>query len=181
MCGAGRPRSRPPEKVAEGNGPGAYGSVTDRAGGETTEGILWGLSREPLTVRTGDVYYTIGLTRKSYRAPFVVRVDEVRHEVHAGTTMAASYESDVTRIDGDSEEKIRIWMNHPLRHAGFTFFQTTMGTTSDGRQYTGFEVVRNPADQGPLVACVIISIGLLVQFLQKLGGYMRTEARRRTA
>lgn len=170
----------PPEKESEQGIPGAYVSVTNPSTGETTDGILWGGSLEPLTVRAGDVYYTLKLVRKTYKAPFVVRADEIRHIVHAGTTMAASYESDVTRIEGDSEEKVRIWMNHPLRRKGYTFFQTTMGTTPDGRKYTGFEVVRNPSDQWPLVSCVIVSIGMLVHFLQRLGIYMQTEARRRT-
>ncbi len=170
----------PSEKEVGRNVPGAYVSVTDTSSGETTEGIVWGLSLEPLTVRTGDVYYTVGLARKSYRAPFVVRVDEFRRVLHAGTTMAASFESDVTRIEGEAEEKIRIWMNHPLRRKGFTFFQASWGTGPDDRMYTSFEVVRNPADQGPLVACIIIGIGMLIQFIQKLGGYMRAETRRRT-
>ena len=109
------------------------------------------------------------------------RVDDFRRELHAGTTMAASFESDVTKIEDGAEEKIRIWMNHPLRRRGFTFFQASWGTGPNDRLFTVFEVVRNPADQGPLVACIIIGIGMLIQFLQKLAGYMRTEAKRRTA
>jgi len=179
-----RLESLPPEKEAEMNMPGAYVTVTDLASGETTDGILWGLSREPMTVRTGDVYYTVGLARKTYRAPFVVRVDDFRRELHAGTTMAASFESEVTKIEDGAEEKIRIWMNHPLRRRGFTFFQASWGPSNAGpndRLFTVFEVVRNPADQGPLVACIIIGIGMLIQFMQKLGRYMRTEAKRRAA
>ena len=171
----------PLEDVAERNIPGAYVTVTDTANGETTEGILYGLARQPLTVRSGDIYYTVGLARKSFRAPFVVRVDAFRREVHAGTNMDASFESDITKIENGTEEKSLIWMNHPLRRSGLTFFQAQWGAMPDGREYTIFEVVRNPADQGPLVACIIIGIGLLVQFLQKLGGYMRSEAKRRTA
>ena len=176
-----RLESLPSEKESERNLPGAYVSVKDMASGETTEGILWGFSLEPLTVRSGDIYYTVGLARKRYKAPFVIHVDDFRRELHAGTNMAASFESDVTKIEDGAEEKVRIWMNHPLRRRGFTFFQASWGTARDGRLYTVFEVVRNPADQGPLVACIIIGIGMLIQFLQKLAGYMRTEAKRRTA
>ncbi len=179
-----RLESLPPEKEAEMNVPGAYVSVTDTASGETTQGILWGLALEPLTVRSGDVYYTVGLARKSYKAPFVVRVDDFRREIHAGTNMDASFESDVTKIEDGAEEKILIWLNHPLRRKGFTFFQASWGPTNAGpndRLFTVFEVVRNPADQGPLVACIIIGIGMLIQFLQKLSSYMRAETRMRAA
>lgn len=174
----------PKEKESEINVPGAYVSVTDTKTGETTEGILWGMALEPLTVQSGDVYYTIGLMRKKYRTPFVVHVDDFRLIQHAGTTMAASYEADVTKIEDGTEEKIRIWMNHPLRRRGFTFFQSSYGPPNAGPNepmFTVFEVVRNPADHGPLVACIIVSIGLLIHFLQKLGRYMQAETKRRVA
>ena len=135
-------------------------------------------------MQSGDVYYTIDLARKSYRTPFVVRVDDFRRELHAGSNMVASFESDITKIENGAEESMMIWMNHPLRCKGYTFFQASWGPSNAGpndRLFTVFEVVRNPADHGPLVACIIISIGFLIQFTQKLAAYMRAEARRRTA
>ena len=179
-----RLQALPPEIEAEMNVPGAYVTATDKTTGEKTEGILWGLAMEPLTVQSGDVYYTIDLARKSYRTPFVVRVDDFRRELHAGSNMVASFESDITKIENGAEESMMIWMNHPLRRKGYTFFQASWGPSNAGpndRLFTVFEVVRNPADHGPLVACIIISIGFLIQFTQKLAAYMRAEARRRTA
>lgn len=137
-----------------------------------------------MTVRSGDTFYTVGLERKSYRAPFVVRVDDFRHIVHAGTNMDASFEADITKIEDGQEEKHLIWMNHPLRHSGYTYFQTSWGPPNAGPNeplFTVFEVVRNPADQGPLVACIIIGIGLVVHFGRRLGLYMKSESKRRTA
>lgn len=178
-----RLQALPPEQESEMNVPGAYVTATDKATGEKTQGLLWGLSMEPFTVQSGDVYYTIGFARKSYRTPFVIHVDDFRRRVHAGTNMDASFEADVTKFEDGTEESMTIWMNHPLRRRGYTFFQTSWGP-SNARPgeplFTVFEVVRNPADQGPLVACIIISIGFLIHFIQKLAAYMRAEARRRT-
>jgi hypothetical protein len=176
--------SLPPEKEAELNTPGVYVSVKDKAGGETTEGILWGLDAEPLTVKSGDTYYTIGLERKRFRVPFTVYLDEFKADFHPGTAMASAYEAHITKKEGGKEEKIRIWMNHPLRDRGYTFFQASYGPPNAGpgdTLYTVFEVVRNPADQGPLVACIIVGAGLLIHFTRTLVGHMRAEGRRRAA
>ncbi len=174
----------PGEKEAEANIPVAYVAITDKSSGEKTQGILWGLDKEPFTVKSGDMFYTVGLDRKRFRAPFTVHLDEFKAEFYPGTTMASAYESHITKKEKGTEEKIRVYMNHPLRHHGLTFFQASYGPP-DARpgdtMYTVFEVVRNPADQGPLLACIIVGAGLLLHFVQKLLGYMRAESRRRVA
>ncbi len=174
----------PDEKEAEINTPGVYVSVKDKSTGETTEGILWGLDTEPLTVKSGETFYTVGLDRKRFRVPFTVYLDEFIADFHPGTTMASAYEAHITKKENGQEEKIKIWMNHPLRDRGYTFFQASFGPPNAGPNdtlYTVFEVVRNPADQGPLVACIIIGVGLTLHFMQTLLGYMRAESRRRAA
>lgn len=174
----------PPAKDAETNAPGVYVTVTDKMSGEVTDGILWGMATEPVTVKSGDTYYTLGLERKRYRVPFTVHLDDFKAQFHPGTMMASSYESHVTKRENGQEEKIRIWMNHPLRDRGYTFFQASYGPPNappGTPMYTVLEVVRNPADQWPLVATIIIAAGFVIHFTQKLLRYMRAETRRRTA
>jgi hypothetical protein len=73
-------------------------------------------------------------------------------------------------------------MNEPLRHRGYTFYQHEMHTLREpinGQKFaTVFSVVRNPADSWPLWACVVIGIGLLMHFTQKLTRHVRAETRR---
>ncbi len=174
----------PPEKEAETNVPGVYVSVKDKKSGETTEGILWGMAIEPITVKSGGMFYTVSLDRKRYRLPFTVYLDDFKAKFHPGTRMAASYEAFITQRENGTEEKHRIWMNHPLRDRGYTLFQASYGPPNappGTPLYTVFEVVRNPADQWPLIATIIIGAGFLIHFTQKLIGYMRAESKRRTA
>ena len=73
-----------------------------------------------------------------------------------------------------------IRMNEPLRAGGHILFQSGYGPPFAGpgeRMYTTFSVVRNPSDQWPLASCVVIALGLLVQFAVKLFRYVRAEAR----
>jgi ResB-like family len=177
-------RSLEPESDAEMNVPGYYITVTDKATRETTDGILWGLSQEPVTVSSGDKEWGISLSRKRWVVPFSLTLDTFVHEMHAGTDMAASYESYVTKTENGDQSKIRIWMNHPLRHKGYTFFQSSWGrepSMPGNPVFSVFSVVRNPADQGPLWACIIVGIGMLLHFGQKLLRYMKAESRRRVA
>ena len=174
----------PPELQAERNLPGLHVSMKDTASGEISEGILWSMSNQPLTVNAGGEPWTLGLVRKRWNAPFTVTLDEFIHDKHAGSSMARSYESYITKTEGDSQDVVRIWMNHPLRYKGYTFFQESFGPpdAKEGDQmYSQFSVVRNPGDQGPLYACIIIGIGMLIHFIQKLMAYMRIEAKRRTS
>ncbi len=168
---------------AERNTAGAYVTVKDKSTGEVQEGILWGFSQAPLTVKSGGKEWTIRLGHRRYPVPFTIVLDKFTRRLHPGTGMAASFESEVTKIQGASTEKIKIWMNHPLRQEGYTLFQASWGPPDAGpndRLFSVFAVVRNPADQWPLYACIIIGVGMLIHFVQKLTRYLKSESKRRT-
>ena len=98
--------------------------------------------------------------------------------------MAANFESVVTQTEGPIDRKVNIRMNEPLRYHGYTLFQSGWGPQNAGpgeRLFSTFSVVKNPADQWPLYSCIVIAIGLLIHFLQKLFSYLRAENRRRSA
>lgn len=174
----------PLDAEGEQNAAGAYVTVKDKGTGEVTEGIVWGFAFEPLTVKGEGGDWTIDLTRKRWRLPFSIRLDKFTRVLHPGTQMPASFESEVTKFEAGSAESIRIWMNHPLRNRGFTFFQSSWGPPDAGpedRLYSVFSVVKNPADALPLYSCIIISVGMLIHFLQRLSRYLRIESKRRTA
>ena len=178
-----QPRSR----EAEQNLPGAYAVVVEKATGRTQEGILWGWSARggplPWVVDVGGAAWSIDLRRWRGRTPFTIVLDKFIHEQHPGTHMASNYESVVTQIEGDTRRQVQIRMNEPLRHKGYTLFQSSFGPKNAGpndRMYSVFEVVRNPADQWPLYSCIIITIGMSLHFIQRLYGYLKREQRKRS-
>ena len=67
---------------------------------------------------------------------------------------------------------VLIYMNHPLRYRGETFYQA--GFQKDDSASI-LQVVRNPGFVTPYIACVIVALGLLVQF----GSHLITFSRRR--
>lgn len=173
-----------PEQQAERNAPGCYVAAVDKTTGETTEGLLWAYANGPLTITNGGSDWTVKLARKRWPVPFVIKLDEFKRELYPGTQIPKSFESHVTKLQDGTEEKVRIYMNHPLRHEGYTFFQTSWGPSNalpGDPLYTVLEVVRNPSDQWPLYSCIIIGIGLSIHFLQKLVRYLQLESKRRSA
>lgn len=177
-------QTEPDAKEAGANAPGLYASIKIAGSDEVTERILWGWAEHPATIRCEGAVYTIDLGHRRFSLPFSIVLDKFTRELHPGTQMAASYSSEVTKVEGASNEKIRIWMNHPLRYQGYTLFQQSWGPPNappGTPLYSQFEVVRNPADHIPLYACIIISIGLLIHFVQKLSKHIVSENKRRMA
>ncbi|MEM7146624.1 MAG: cytochrome c biogenesis protein ResB [Verrucomicrobiota bacterium] len=157
------------------NIPGAYVGVRSKSGGEEEEVILWGFARHPATVPVGDDEWTFQLIKERWKAPFEVKLDKFTHEYHPKTQIPRVYQSDVTKFEGDLEEEYEISMNRPLRHEGYTFYQESWGPegAQPGDQvWSQLAVSKNPADQWPMWSCWVVGIGLLIHFLQKLGGYL---------
>jgi hypothetical protein len=169
-------------KEAESDIAGAYVDVLPKAGGAPVEGVLWGREEYPMSVAVEGKRWTIGMAHRRFPMPFTVRLDKFRREMHPGIGMAKSFESDVTKIQNGSEQKVKISMNAPLLSNGVKVFQSgfiepTAG--GGGKWWSTFSVVKNPADKVPLIACIVIAAGLLLHFGQKLVRHVRTQTWRR--
>lgn len=177
--------SRAPAMEAAQNAAGAYALVLDKNNKEVQSGLLWGFSAAPWVVTVQGQEYAIELRHRSWELPFTITLDEFIRDLHARTSMASNFESVVTKAeDGEADRKINIRMNEPLRHKGYTLFQSGWGP-QDARPgeplFSTFAVVRNPADQWPLYSCIVIAVGLMIHFMQKLVSYLRAENRRRAS
>jgi hypothetical protein len=169
-------------KEAELDIAGAYVTVVPKAGGATTEGILWGREEYPMSVKVGGERWTLALSHRRWQMPFTLRLDDFRRDLYPGTGMAKAFESDVTKFQGGVEQSIRISMNKPLRKDGYTVFQS--GFREPMRPgdawWSTFSIVRNPADDVPLWSCFVFTAGLLMHFTRRLVRHVRGESGRRS-
>jgi hypothetical protein len=131
----------------------------------------------PQTFSCGGHSWMIALRAMRYYKPYSVTLQKFTHERYAGTEIPKNFSSKVTLIDPDRSvnRDVLIYMNHPLRYWGETFYQA--GFQKDDSA-TILQVVHNPSFIAPYVACVIVAAGLLVQFGYHLVGFSR---KRRTA
>ncbi len=118
----------------------------------------------PQTVRLEDGReWEIALRFRRHYHPFEVELVDFSHDKYPGTEIPFNFSSEV-RLHHEDPGKDRtalIYMNHPLRYEGLTFYQASFAnqdTTSI------FQVVRNPGWLLPYVSVLLMGAGLLVQF-----------------
>ncbi|MEQ1633245.1 MAG: cytochrome c biogenesis protein ResB [Planctomycetota bacterium] len=179
-----RPRALAKER--EQNQAGCYASIKDRATGEEQRAVLWGADmrpfeerRAPFTFVSGGTTYGLDLRRVTWDLPFAVRLEKFQKTDHPGTMTAADFRSTVSVLDDGSEQRVEIYMNHPLRREGHVFFQTSWGPNPESGMsgppfYSVFEVASNPSDDWPKWASYVILVGLLLHFVTKLVRYLKS-------
>lgn len=107
--------------------------------------------------------YEIALRFTREYLPAHIRLNDFAHDRYPGTDIPHNFSSDVEIIDDESDttRSTLIYMNHPLRFAGFTFYQASFANNDTASM---FQVVRNPGRWLPYIACVVMTLGLVLQF-----------------
>lgn len=116
--------------------------------------------------------WMIALRPARYYKHYSVTLQKFTHERYPGTEIPKDFSSRITLNDAERAVKrdVLIYMNHPLRYRGETYYQA--GFQKDDSA-TVLQVVHNPSFIAPYVACVIVAVGLLVQFGYHLVGFSR--------
>ena len=117
----------------------------------------------PQDVRVGDKTYQISLRFRRYYKPYAIHLVDFRHDLYTGTTVARNFSSEIRLTDPARSEdrRVLIYMNHPLRYRGETFYQSAFLPGDVG---TILSVVGNPGWPVPYVACTLGALGLLIHF-----------------
>ena len=164
------------------NIPGVLASVEPRDGTRVQRGILWALQEFPWAVSMQMRQYQFDIRRRTWDLPFSIRLKQFVHRKHPGISMAAEFSSYVSKSQDGVLQDIHITMNEPLRHEGYTLYQSGWGPENappGTPMYSTFSVVANPSDRVPIWACITIALGLLLHFLRKLVLHLRVESHRR--
>ncbi|MBI2516952.1 MAG: cytochrome c biogenesis protein ResB [Opitutae bacterium] len=158
-------------KQDERNLPGALIEITGPQGPLGT----WIVSPQigmPQTFSFDGRTWEIALRFTRYYKPYTLTLLKFSHDKYPGTEIPKNFSSRV-RVksdDGKDDREVLIFMNNPLRYGGLTFYQA--GFESNDR-VTILQVVRNPSWQLPYVACIMMGLGLVIQFSLTLAGFIR--------
>jgi len=111
--------------------------------------------------------YRIAIRPTRYYLPFSLTLKDFKHDQYPGTDVPKNFSSLVYLNDLVSGENrdVLIYMNHPLRYGGKTFYQASFGK---GDTLSVLQVVENPGWLLPYAACVMVAAGLLIHFLLQL-------------
>lgn len=177
--GGGELMPMPMDSEYQRNRAGLRVCLTDGRNGEKKEGAVWAGNLDPTVISSSGKLWNISLRKQRIPLPYTLRLDRFIHRTHPGTHTPREFISEVTKIEGDVSRQFKITMNEPFRHLGYTFYQSSWGE-QDGKIYSVFSVVNNPADPVPLYACLITTVGLILHFLRKLAVYLSREKGRRS-
>jgi hypothetical protein len=160
------PTYRPDEE----NIPTAYVEVRGTSGPIGTLLVSLAIERPQAFSHAGR-NYTIALRRTRIYFDFSLNLVEFRHDKYPGTDIPRNFSSRVRlrSADGSEDREVRIFMNNPLRHGGYTFYQAGFRNNDTT---TILQVVRNPGWTVPYIACCLSGLGLLLHFAISLAGFL---------
>jgi len=102
-----------------------------------------------------------GKTDSKHELPFAVTLEKFVLDAYPGTNKPSSYASYVQIEDKDAGRSYnsKIWMNHPLKHRGFTLFQSSFVREGD-RWATVLAVSKDPGQAVVFVGYLTLLAGL---------------------
>lgn len=123
-------------------------------------------------VTHGGRQYSLSLRSTRYYKPYEIHMIDFQHDKYIGTDIPKNFSSRVRIVREETREdrEVLIYMNNPLRYDGETYYQ---GSFERGDVVSILQVVRNPSWLTPYLACTLVGVGLLTQFLQHLIGFVR--------
>jgi hypothetical protein len=133
----------------------------------------------PRTVAFRDSVYQVVYDVDRKPLGFELKLDDFDTGFEPGTEQATHFESKVRLTDksaGIKDQPHTIWMNHPLDHNGYTFYQSNYIRVRDPHtgDYTGqfqsvFQVATNPGRPIIYSGCLLVVMGAFLQFYMRAG------------
>jgi ABC-type transport system involved in cytochrome c biogenesis permease subunit len=112
--------------------------------------------------------------RRTYK-PYTLRLIHFAHDKFVGSELDRNFSSRVELIDptnGVNREAL-IWMNHPLRYRGETFYQQSFSEQPGQAPTTTIQVVYNLGNWIPYASVAITALGMLIHFSLHLIPFLR--------
>lgn len=127
---------------------------------------------QPQTFSFQGRQYQLVLRPERFYMPFSLRLLEFKHDKYPGTDIPKNFSSRVRlqRPDTGEDREVLIFMNNPLRYGGETFYQASFDPDDRG---SVLQVVHNPGWLTPYLACALVGVGLLTQFLTHLIPFLK--------
>jgi len=157
------------------NVPSAYVELLDRQGRSLGTWLVSGWLEASQEIRSQDRLYRISLRPERFYFPFRIKLIDFIHENYPGTSIPKYFASRVRLVDSErnQDRTLLIYMNHPLRYRGWTFYQA--GYDEWDERVSILQAVRNPAWITPYLSCALVSVGLAGQFATRLWKQRRNQ------
>jgi hypothetical protein len=121
---------------------------------------FWVKSTEPVAFNKAGDRIRFELGKKYITLPYELVLDRFKMDTDPGTNTPASFESFVTLFKGnEGSEKHHIFMNHPLKHESFTFYQASYFQTQQGPYGSVLSVNYDPGRPWKYLGSLLLVLG----------------------
>lgn len=129
----------------------------------------------PQIVSVGDKQWEFVLRFKRTYHPFEIELIDFKHDKYPGTEIPFNYSSEVIvhPFNEGSAQKALIYMNHPLRYDGKTFYQASFANDD---KTTILQVVKNPGWLLPYISVLLMGFGMCYQFTFSFSKFLKKHA-----
>lgn len=152
-----------------------FASIVPDDGKSQGRWLLSNAIRDEQSFESGGKTWRMAIRQRRLYHPFSIKLLDFSHDRYLGTNLPKNFSSKIRILNpgtGEDREDL-IYMNHPLRYQGLTFYQAGF---ENNDSTSIFQVVRNPAWTLPYIACGMVAAGLLWVFS---GHLLKAVARRR--
>lgn len=122
----------------------------------------------------GKAVFQLG--RKTLNLPFELTLDQFKMDTDPGTNNPASYESFISLFKGNAgAQKHHVFMNNPLKHEAFTFYQASYFQTNEGPYGSVLSVNYDPGRAWKYLGSLLIVLGSIWHFGLRKRAAKKTE------
>lgn len=134
-----------------------------------------GWVEEPAVTSFNGLEIAMAWGAKVITLPFSLALRDFQLERYPGSMSPSSYASEVDVLDGAKKTLLsyRIFMNHPLHHEGYTFFQSSYDTDEKG---SILEINKDPGKWPTYLGYFLLSAGFLMNFFTRGSRFFKLRA-----
>jgi len=125
----------------------------------------WVTDKASVTMMAGDKKFVINLGKSSFLLPFEFTLTRFKMDTNPGTMDPASYESFVRLFTSEGPSSHHIYMNNPLKHSGFTFYQASYFQDNNGGYGTVLSVNIDPGRPLKYLGSLLVVLGSIWHFV----------------
>ncbi|MDH4468064.1 MAG: cytochrome c biogenesis protein ResB [Bacteriovoracaceae bacterium] len=93
---------------------------------------IWATNQSAVKFAHNGILWEATIAKEQKVLPFELRLSKFKMDNDPGTNNPASYESFVALREEENPGKHHVYMNHPLKHQQYTFYQASFFQTEDG-------------------------------------------------
>lgn len=133
----------------------------------------WLFENQPQSLLVNGKEVDVYFGRNSINLPFSIYLEKFYKKDYPGSTTPMSYESDV-KVNGTGE-LIKIAMNEPLKHGGYTFYQSSYILQPGRPPVTVLSVNKDPGRWVKYSGSLILCLGIVVYTLMRSRVYKKAK------